>query len=445
MPWLLVAGCGRLGFDPFSAAGGSGDRRDGDPGADTGGTSDGTVDAPGDSGIGRGSVQSISSGGAHTCAVLDGGRVRCWGRNAQGQLGYGHTQAIGDSEPASAGGDVAIGGTTLAVETGEDHSCVLLDTREVRCWGSGNVGRTGHGNQVDIGDDEPPSSVAVVAVGAMVNQLAAGAAHTCALLVTGAVRCWGTGAAGRLGYGNTTSIGDTEPPSAAGDVMVGATVTQIVAGDQHTCALTTVGTVRCWGDASLGQLGYGDTVDIGDTEPPSAAGDVTLGGTAVALASGRNHVCALMTGGAVRCWGNNASGQLGYGNTTAIGDTEDPSSAGTVNIGGSAIAIAAGGNHTCALLSGGGVRCWGAADNGQLGYGNELVIGDGELPATAGTVMLTAGALRLSLGGAHSCAVVVGDHVQCWGAGGDGQQGHGNSADIGDTETPNVAGVVPLE
>ncbi len=166
----------------------------------------------------------------------------------------------------------------IPLATGNAHTCALLDRGAVRCWGAGSFGRLGYGNTDDIGDDEIPASAGDVDVGGTVTQIAAGSAHTCALLDRGAVRCWGAGSFGRLGYGNTDDIGDDETPASAGDVDVGGTVTQIAAGGAHTCALLDTGAVRCWGLGGLGKLGYGNTDDIGDDETLASAGDVDVGG-----------------------------------------------------------------------------------------------------------------------------------------------------------------------
>jgi alpha-tubulin suppressor-like RCC1 family protein len=169
-----------------------------------------------------------------------------------------------------------------------------------------------------------------VDVGGVVVQLAAGWEHTCALLETGVVRCWGFGVAGQLGYGNTDFIGDDEAPATAGDVDVGGVVVQLATGGLHTCALLETGAVRCWGYGESGPLGYGNTSWIGDDEAPATAGDVDVGGVVVQLTAGDVHTCALMGTGAVRCWGEGVSGRLGYGNTSHIGDDEHPASAGDV-------------------------------------------------------------------------------------------------------------------
>jgi len=153
------------------------------------------------------------------------------------------------------------------------------------------------------------------------------------------------------------------PPSARA-----SSATQIAAGGSHTCALLSGGTVRCWGLSSSGQLGYANTNTIGDNETPASAGDVNVGGTVTQVVAGGEHTCALLSGGTVRCWGLSSSGQLGYANTNNIGDNETPASAGNVNVGGTVAQLSAGSIHTCALLSGGTVRCWGSASNGRLGY-----------------------------------------------------------------------------
>jgi Regulator of chromosome condensation (RCC1) repeat len=108
------------------------------------------------------------------------------------------------------------------------------------------------------------------------EQITTGVAHVCALLSEGRVRCWGRGADGALGYGNGLDIGDDETPDSAGDVPVGGRVVQIAAGGFHTCALLDTGKVRCWGDSQYGQLGYSSIQRVGDTETPAQVGDVKV-------------------------------------------------------------------------------------------------------------------------------------------------------------------------
>jgi alpha-tubulin suppressor-like RCC1 family protein len=269
----------------------------------------------------------------HTCAVLTSVRIRCWGHGSRGKLGYGNEENVGDDELPASVGDVDVPGSFAQFAFGSWHTCALTDIGTVRCWGLGSGGRLGYGNNETIGDDETPASVGDVEIGGTVVQLAAGVYHTCALLTTGAVRCWGYGLAAALGYGNVETIGDDETPVSAGDVNVGGTVVQLSAGFNHTCALLSDATVRCWGTGLAGELGLGDNLRIvGDDESPASVPPVDVGGPVRALASGSNHVCALLTNGALRCWGSGDDGKLGYGNTEMIGDDEAPAAAGDVPI-----------------------------------------------------------------------------------------------------------------
>ncbi|MBK8293864.1 MAG: DUF11 domain-containing protein [Solirubrobacterales bacterium] len=405
------------------------------------------------------SVQAgkVAVGGAHACAVLDTGAVRCWGSGINGRLGYANTNDIGDNEtPASAGPvDLGAGRSAVAVTAGLSHTCAVLDNGTVRCWGNGGSGRLGYGTTASIGDDETPGSVGQVDLGAgrTAVDVVAGASHTCALLDNGTVRCWGDGFPGQLGYGNTNSIGDNESPASAGPVDLGAgrTAVALTAGDIHTCALLDNGTVRCWGSGASGKLGYGNTSDIGDDETPGTVGPVDLGAgrRAVAISAGSGHTCVVLDTGAVRCWGSGANGRLGYGNTTTIGDTETPGSVGPVDIGTgrSAVAITAGLSHTCALLDNGTVRCWGSDSNGRLGNSSPVEdIGDNETPGAVGPVDLGSGlnAVAVAAGDAHSCAVLDSGALRCWGFGGNGRLGYGNTDVIGDNETPASVGPLNL-
>ena len=182
-----------------------------------------------------------------------------------------------------------------------------------------------------------------------------------------------------MGYGNEQDIGDNETPAATGPVGLGPgrTAVAVSAGAAFSCAILDTGSVRCWGDGNQGQLGYGNTEDIGDNETPGSVGPVDLGPgrTAVAITTGQYHTCAILDDGQVRCWGYGP--HLGYGNTFSIGDNETPGSAGPVDFGPgrAAVTISAGWGHTCAGLDDGTVRCWGRGDLGQLGYGNEHASG----------------------------------------------------------------------
>jgi cysteine-rich repeat protein len=401
-------------------------------------------------------VVQVVTGVSHTCALRANGKVRCWGRGANGRLGYGNEDNVGDSVgnlPADVG-DVPVGGTTIQITAGFLHTCALLDTGNVRCWGAGSFGRLGYGNTDNVGDspDNLPSDAGDVPVGGTVVQISAGGSHTCALLDTGNVRCWGFGLHGPLGYGNTDNVGDSPDnlPFDAGDVPVGGTVVQISAGDLHTCALLDAGNVRCWGNGGFNRLGYDHESNVGDTPDnlPSDAGDVPVGGAVVQIVADSRHTCALLDTGSVRCWGSGREGRLGYGNTSNVGGFTGnlPSDAGDVPVGGTVVQLSAGGDHTCALLDTGSVRCWGAGVDGRLGYGNESNIGDSadSLPADAGDIPLGGTAVQIAAGGAHTCALLDTGRVRCWGRGDRGKLGYGSTTNVGHTldNLPSDAGDV---
>ena len=283
--------------------------------------------------------------------------------------------------------------------------------------------------------------------------IASGSFHSCAVL-SGTVRCWGYGGDGALGYANTSSIGDDEAPAAAGpaDLGAGRTAVAVAAGSVHTCALLDNGTVRCWGFGGDGRLGYGNVDSIGDDETPGSAGAVNIGAgrTAKAITAGSGHTCAILNDDTVRCWGFNLDGRLGYGHVDSIGDDEAPGSAAPVKLGAgrTAKAITAGGSHTCALLDNGGVRCWGFGGSGRLGYGKIADVGRtfDATPDTVGPVNLGAGrtATAITAGFGHTCAILDDGSVRCWGFGASGRLGYGNPDSIGDDELPGMVAPVNL-
>ncbi|HWB74826.1 MAG TPA: DUF4215 domain-containing protein, partial [Nannocystaceae bacterium] len=258
----------------------------------------------------------------------------------------------------------------VQISTGGWHTCAILDTGALRCWG--NAPMHGHPEVWDsIGDDETPAAVGDVVLDGTPTQIVHGDRHVCALLDTGNVRCWGESPSGELGYGNTGTL-----VSPGGDLELGGVVTQLAGGLHHTCALFDDATMRCWGGGGAGQLGQSATANIGDDETPATVDVIDVGDDVVQIAAGGAHTCALVEGGDVRCWGRGSEGALGYGNTDFIGDDEPPSQRGTVLVGGVVTQISANYGATCALLEGGSVRCWGRMEGAALGYPGHGIIGD---------------------------------------------------------------------
>ena len=359
-----------------------------------------------------GAVKAIVAGYEHTCALTQAGAVWCWGFNRSGQLGNG--TRTDSSVPAAVGG--LLSGVT-AIAAG-DHTCALTSAGAVWCWGANTLGELGNGTTTS--SDTPE---AVRGLPSDVTAIAAGGAHTCALTSAGAMWCWGANRAGQLGDGTTT-------PS---DVRVAVDglpsgVTAIAAGGIHTCALTSAGAVWCWGANSAGQLGDGTRTDR--SVPVAVSGLPPLGVTAIA--AGGNHTCALTSAGAVWCWGANRAGQLGDGTTT--NRSVPVAVSGLPPLGVTAIAL--GDGHTCALTSAGAVWCWGANSAGQLGDGTTT---NRSLPVPVGG--LPAGVTAIAAGGEHTCALTSAGAVWCWGYNFYGQLGNGTTTDS--TTPVSVSGTIP--
>ncbi len=408
-----------------------------DAGPGNAGSGDSGIDAN----VAKGTAQ-ISVGGDHSCALSAQGKVRCWGFNGFGQLGYGHTTNIGDDETPASAGDVSVGGTVTQLALGFNHTCALLTSGKVRCWGDNKRGQLGYGNTNAVGDDEKPDTAGDVDLGGNAIQIAAGDEHTCALLSTGSVRCWGNNWNGQLGYGHTKVIGDDEKPSSASVVDLGSgTVTQIALGAYHSCALLSTGSVRCWGSGFWGTLGYGNRNAVGDDEAPVTAGDVKLGAPATRIAAGGWVTCAQISGG-IMCWGSNDRGQLGMPEYDSIGDDETPSEAGKVKIPDVTVDdISVGEKFVCVRLTDGKVRCWGNNGYGQLGLGSKS-----QQSSASSSTELDVGfsVAHASAGWLHACAISVAGDVKCWGVASSGQLGYANTESIGDDEKPSSVGNVAV-
>lgn len=362
-------------------------------------------------------------------------------RPASGDIGEASTAAVADKQ------------RLLAL--GTQHTCAITDSGGVNCWGNNDQGQLGNATFATSTKPQPVAGLAGV------RQVSAGAQHTCALLHGGSVSCWGQNGSGQLGNDDPLGQNSFVPVAVAG--LTGATA--LASGGFHNCALLGDGTVSCWGQDGMGELGDGNPGDYAIA--PAAVTGITAANPATALAAGEFHTCALLTDDTVKCWGANGSGQLGDGTTD---DRSVPTAvAGLPAVADSpALAVTAGNAHTCVVVDHpddpNRAYCWGLNTYGQLGHktalegpvGNQkmkpspvpLVVQYDANPSPLDEDIQTLeGALSVSAGEFHTCAL-VGVVVGCWGMNGNGQLGADpkpNSKEDGAEEEPYEDSVYALQ
>jgi len=297
----------------------------------------------------NGSATALVAGDRHNCALTREGGVKCWGSNSRGQIGDGTP-----NHKVEAVDVIGLASGVSAIASGTEHVCALTTGGGVTCWGQNGVGQLGDGTTEDR--KEP---VKVSGLDQRVTAVATSEDHSCAVIATGAVKCWGANDRGQLGNGTTTSS-STPNSTPVEAVVLKDPVVAVAVGPLDTCVLTTAGRVKCWGGNRHGQLGDGTTTD--NLVPVDVAG---LASGVVTIGLGRSYACVLTKAGAVKCWGANDRGQLGDGTTT---DRTAP--VGVSGLDSGVVALTVGTSHSCAVASDGGMMCWGRNDVGQLGDGS---------------------------------------------------------------------------
>ena len=345
--------------------------------------------------------------GNHTCALTIAGTVKCWGANFFGELGDNSTTERLTPVDVISGPSLPVLSGVSAISAGLNHTCALVNSG-VKCWGANSFGQLGDGSVT-----QRLTPVDVIGLTSGVAAIAAGGIHTCALTVLGGVKCWGDNAAGKLGNNSFLLVGSPVPVDVITLPTLGALsgVVAVAAGSEHTCAIISGGGMKCWGQNIHGELGINIAPILQISRTPLDV--VGLAGGVAAISLGAQHTCALVASGGLQCWGNNLAGQ--------VGDNANVNRLVPVDVLGLTAGVAvieAGIIHTCALTTTGGAKCWGRNGNGQLGDNST-----NDSAVAVDVVSLTAGATAISAGADHTCAVTASGGVKCWGRNGNGQLG----------------------
>lgn len=367
---------------------------------------------------------------------------------------------LSDSPPSSMRATTASGANpsncVISATAGSQHTCALLADHTVACWGDNGYGQLGVGDRDNRGGT--PERIVRVRLDEPATSVVAGAFHTCATLVNGAVQCWGANSHGQLGVEATATASMRLSPSEP--LRIARRTLRLAAGEGHTCALLEDGAVTCWGDNSVGQLGDAPT-------PRLPFHEIGLGRSARSLAAGSQHTCALLSGNSVTCWGRHDEGQIAVvndatliaaGGTTSCtvvergqlacwGARAVSPDAGGAAVGNVPLDVAVGGGHTCVRLPDGRVKCWGENDEGQLGSGSTEPLLDGGARIDA-LPPLEFGdgirALSVVAGDAHTCAVFDDGTLRCWGFNRFGQLGIGSRQNRGNKPGQMGSSLTPV-
>jgi alpha-tubulin suppressor-like RCC1 family protein len=302
------------------------------------------------------------------------------------------------------------------VATGADHSCALLSNGAIRCWGEGDrLGVT------PTTDSATPITVDGINGFTKAIDVDAGLHHTCAVMSSNAVECWGANDKGQLGDGNFTDQ-PTKVPALTGSNTDACTnpaagvcnaASQVSAGGDHTCAVLLNQTIACWGDNAHGELGVGSIGGVADV-PVTVEG---LPGPALSVSAGQYDTCAIIAAHGAWCWGEGGSGELGNGGTTSSGS---PVLVSFSDVGPQPVSVSVGGNFTeCATLSDHTVWCWGLNGNGQVGDGTTT---ERDVPTRTSGVSATAVAAGYGFACSADETVILG--LECWGYNLEGQLGN---------------------
>ncbi len=330
----------------------------------------------------------LSAGGIHNCAIKTNRSLWCWGYDNNGQIGNGaNTDLL--SSPVRESTNAT---DWSQVSGGERHTCATKTNGALYCWGLDNGGQLGNGPT----STDQPSPVRESTNATDWIAVSAGGQHSCAIKTNGSLWCWGNGGSGQLGNGGTGSQNSPVRESTSATDWV-----RVSAGQYHTCAIKTNGSLWCWGYDNKGQLGNGPT----STNQPSPVRESTNATDWIKVSAGQYYTCAVKLDGSLWCWGNDDYGQLGNGPTST--DQASPVRESTNATDWSD--VGAGVQHVCARKTTGSLWCWGRNDRGQLGIGN---LNNQDNPTNTFAVNVN----ETSAGTYHTCNIVKNNQIWCMGA-----------------------------
>src|SRR5690554_3626036 len=312
----------------------------------------------------------LALGYNHSCFILSNENVSCWGSNQYGQLGHGNKtkeeiekellerrkngdviteeeieaeqNKLSSSTPVKVKDSNGVMTGAIKISAGENHTCALLEGKNVKCWGNNSDRQLGNA-ELSTQNKQASSTAVDVNVADLqgVKAISVGNTYSCALLEAGDIKCWGKIPSG-FSANNLLELTNKKP-------------SQLATASAHACVVTEDNQVQCWGDSS--KLGHSE----------SEATEVTGIDNALFVSSKGSHSCALLNNGRVRCWGSNLRGQIGNGDGGSITSTVTIPSKNVINLS-QVVSLSSGENYNCAVTQLGQVKCWGNNDNGQLGF-----------------------------------------------------------------------------
>jgi cysteine-rich repeat protein len=402
----------------------------------------------------------LALGDEFSCARSGTGLIKCWGDNSSGQLGLGDTDSRG-GDPATVPSRLsAIDlGTGLKAKSISAHGrsvCARLESGDVKCWGNNGSGQLGTGDKFDRGVKPKQMGVELSPIplgdGLKAIGISSGGDHTCAVLSSGAVKCWGLNAYGQLGQGNPAADASIPMPVTLQRPVTAVSASSFVGSGRGgnrggaTCALLNNAMVQCWGYTQVvphtsltdadGSSGIGDYPDEMSSLVTFAFADSPV----KSIVAG-NLSAAILADGSLRLWGW-APSPIDKDLPVTLAD---PASAPAVQMGGKVTAIAVSESHACAILEGGDLKCWGSNNYGALGLGATLSTDVAATPKDLASVDLDGrGAWQVATSVNHTCAILKDGTLKCWGYNGHGQLGLGDTTSRGNTGTKLSVDAVSL-